>query len=67
MSVMPLPAVTLELLDGAPFTPIAWNNDGKVRDRHGHVVADTNGHEGLAESLALLLNSAAWALQHQGS
>jgi hypothetical protein len=42
----------------SPFTPgrISGNNDGKVRDAAGEVIADCNGSEARADVIAALLN-----------
>ncbi len=58
MRTMRLPDVTIEILERGPFTPTEGSNTGRVRDRHGHTVANTDGHEAFAESIARLLNAA---------
>lgn len=47
-----------DIVRGYPYTPAGGNNDGTVRDVNGTVVADMNGHEGMAESVAALINEA---------
>lgn len=53
------PGIAPEVINDAPFTPGGGNNDGHVRNKYGHIVANTGGHEGMAQSIALLFNELA--------